>query len=106
MGPRDEMEGGTRGIFNVRRTQPAIAGFEEGERGTPGEAYSSLTKLGIAPSIFSSKNTGTLVLQLQGMEHAANNPIEQETHSPPGPPERNAACQPLDFCPVRLVPDF
>lgn len=41
-------EGGGRGIFNVRRTQPVIAGFEEGERGTPGKEYSSLSKVGIA----------------------------------------------------------
>lgn len=84
--------------------EKVTAGFEEGERGTRGKAYSSLTKLA-SPPLSAARTQGLWSYSFK-KRNTANNPGAQETDSAPGPPKRSATCPPLEFCPVRLTPDF
>lgn len=93
----------------MRGSQPAIAGFEHGwwvpltkEGGQPPEARNSVWPTAI-------KKSGISDIQAQEW-NTSNNPKEQETDFPQGPPEsntgeKNIGDQHLDFSPG-TVPDF
>lgn len=86
---RMEKESGSE-RHDERKTCPSVASFEGGGKGPQARKCSILYKLAMVP-YYSQQNSGTPILQSQKAEFC-NNPKEQETDLPQGPPERNTVC--------------